>query len=145
MSGPRARGARLCPLDAIPDGGAKGVEVGEGPRGFGVILLREGDRVRAYLNRCPHQGTPLETFPDRFLDRTGRFLICTTHGARFRRRDGRCVEGPCLGAVLAGAAVRIEGGSVMLEDADGLAGIAADPLLFAASGTARKSFDKGRA
>jgi nitrite reductase/ring-hydroxylating ferredoxin subunit len=63
----------------------------------------------ADLNRCQHQGTPLETFPDRFLDQTGELLICSTHGARFRVRDGACVKGPCEGASLEAFAISIEG------------------------------------
>lgn len=103
---------QLCHVDNIPDGGAKGVEFGEGDRRKDVILLRRDGDVFAYVNRCPHQGTPLETFPDRFLDQTGELLICSTHGARFRVRDGVCVEGPCEGASLDPFEIRIQDGCV---------------------------------
>ena len=104
----------LCPLDAIPDGGAKGVELGEGADYVGIILLRRGDTVHGFLNRCPHQGTPLETFPDRFLDETGNLLVCSTHGARFCAQDGVCVAGPCKGKVLTRVALGLKNGSVTL-------------------------------
>ena len=52
----------------LPDGGARGVEVGRGRQALDLILLRRGNEVFAYENRCPHKGTPLETFPDKFLD-----------------------------------------------------------------------------
>ncbi len=106
----------LCALSDIPDGGAKGMEIGVGPQRLDLILLRDGNAVRAFRNACPHQGTPLETFPDRFLDATGQFLVCTTHGARFRVSDGVCVHGPCQGAALKRVPVRVAGGKVFLDE-----------------------------
>jgi nitrite reductase/ring-hydroxylating ferredoxin subunit len=108
----------LCKLTDIPDGGAKGVEVGRGADALDIILLLRGSKVFAYKNRCPHQGTPLETFPDKFLDQTGKLLICSTHGARFRVRDGVCVEGPCEGASLEPLVTHISDGHVTLAKAD---------------------------
>jgi nitrite reductase/ring-hydroxylating ferredoxin subunit len=61
------------------------------------LAVRRGDTVFAYENRCPHQGTPLDWMPDQFLDRTGRHLICATHGALFTLERGLCIAGPCLG------------------------------------------------
>ena len=90
----------LCRLDEIADPGARGfdLETGHGP--LSLIVVRLGQAVHGYVNRCPHQGTPLETFPDRFLSRDGTELICTTHGARFRAVDGLCTRGPCKGQKL---------------------------------------------
>ncbi|MDA7946353.1 MAG: Rieske 2Fe-2S domain-containing protein, partial [Hyphomicrobiaceae bacterium] len=93
-------------------GGAKGIDSGIGGVSEDLILLRRGGDIFAYVNRCPHQGTPLETFPDKFLDQTGDLLICSTHGARFRVHDGFCIKGPCEGASLAPVAIRIENGEV---------------------------------
>lgn len=107
---------RLCPLDDIRDGGAKGIDIGEGADRRGIILLRRGDNVFAYENRCPHMGTPLETFPDKFLNQTGELLICSTHGARFRVNDGACIEGPCEGQSLTGVRIEISDGQVLLSD-----------------------------
>ena len=107
---------RLCALAEIPDGGAKGIDAGTCGLTRDLILLRRADNVFAYVNRCPHQGTPLETFPDKFLDQTGELLICSTHGARFRVRDGFCVKGPCEGASLEPVAIRIEDGNVVVAE-----------------------------
>ena len=85
-----------------------------------LIVLRRGNQVFAYVNRCPHGGTPLETFPDRFLDESGDLLICSTHGARFQVSDGVCVAGPCKGAALRPVRVHVSGGSVMLSGAEPL-------------------------
>jgi nitrite reductase/ring-hydroxylating ferredoxin subunit len=81
----------------VPDGQARGVVLASGDD---IIFVRRGGVLYAYENRCPHQGTPLETFPDKFLNEDASLLICSTHGARFRIEDGVCVAGPCLGARL---------------------------------------------
>jgi nitrite reductase/ring-hydroxylating ferredoxin subunit len=70
--------------------------------------------VRGYVNACPHRGTPLEMFPDRFLDETRRQLVCSTHGARFRVEDGFCTLGPCRGSGLDPVAVEVRGDEVWL-------------------------------
>ena len=105
----------LCRLGGIPENGAKGVEIGEGPDTLELILMRRGSRVSGYLNSCPHRGTPLDTFPDKFLDQSGNFLVCSTHGARFRAEDGLCVWGPCKGASLAPVILRTVDGQVWLS------------------------------
>ena len=111
----------VCRLDEIPENGAKGVEIGGAEDGLDLVLLRRGTNVLGYVNSCPHQGTPLETFPGKFLDQTGEFLICSTHGARFRIGDGYCVWGPCAGKRLAPVRLRIESGMVWLDFDDAAA------------------------
>ncbi len=109
---------QLCLLSEIPDGTARGFEV-PGPDGpVALIVLRQGAAVRAYVNACPHVGTPLNIAEDRFFTRDGRYLLCRTHGARFRPEDGVCVSGPCVGAGLRPYAVSVS---------DGRLSTAADP------------------
>lgn len=117
----------LCKFTDLPDGGAKGVEVGRGADTLDPILLRRGCEVFAYVNRCPHRGTPLETFPDKFLNQTGKLLICSTHGARFRVKDGICVEGPCEGASLKPVRVYISDNIVTLSGAGSIRKSAQNP------------------
>ena len=85
----------LCRRDAIPENGARGfsVETPHGPRD--VLLACRNGRIYGYLNRCPHTGVNLDWVPDRFLDRSGEYLQCATHGALFRIHDGFCIHGPC--------------------------------------------------
>ena len=64
---------------------------------------------RAYVNRCPHAGTPLDLWPNEFLTEDGQHLICATHGAIFDPRSGLCVEGPCPGATLEPLVVETHG------------------------------------
>ncbi len=104
-------GTILCPFEDISDPGAIGIDR---QGGIGVILIRRGNILRAYINSCPHQGTPLETFPDRFLTRDGKELLCSTHGARFRIKDGLCTSGPCKGQALQQLAVANENGIIRI-------------------------------
>ena len=80
-----------------------------------MIALRRGDEVIAYRNQCPHRGTPLDIRPDDFLDHDGRHIVCSTHGAIFRKEDGYCLAGPCAGDRLEPIAVRVENGVVLVD------------------------------
>ena len=107
-------GVVLCRVDEIADGEARGFLVGEGIARRDVVLVRRDGALRAYVNSCPHQGTPLETFPDKFLKEDCSLLVCSTHGARFRVEDGACVSGPCAGKALARIACDVRDGVVVL-------------------------------
>jgi nitrite reductase/ring-hydroxylating ferredoxin subunit len=100
----------LCALDDIPDPGGKGFTLAGRPPFF---VVRTGDRVRGYINTCPHQGTPLDWKPDTFLTYDKSLIQCSTHWAKFSIEDGQCVAGPCLGKSLGSIAVRIVGGNVV--------------------------------
>lgn len=63
-------------------------------------MVRQGERVYGYVNRCPHTGAPLDWMPDQFLDAEGEYIICAVHGALFEIDSGRCVYGPCVNSVL---------------------------------------------
>jgi len=106
-------GTILCPLDDLPEAGARGFYFGAGSRTIGIIVVRQGDEVHGYLNACPHQMTPLEMFPDRFFTRDKRHLLCTTHGARFEPATGLCVSGPCKGAALKAYPLKVADGQVV--------------------------------
>lgn len=107
----------LCRVEEIPEGGARGFCFGSGPDFTAVVVVRRAGALYAYVNSCPHLGTPLDFLPDRFFDRDGRHLLCSTHGARFRVEDGYCVEGPCAGKSLRRAAIRVADGVLTLAGA----------------------------
>ncbi len=109
---------RLCRADELAEGEAKGFVFGEGSARIAVFVLRHGADIHAYINSCPHEGTSLEIFPDRFFDALERYLICRTHGALFRPEDGFCVAGPCAGKSLAPAPIQVADGTIWLEDSD---------------------------
>ena len=104
----------LCPLDDISDGGSAGFEIA----GKLVMAIRQGDTVFAYVNSCPHVGTPLDMWPGRFLTRDGEYILCATHGALFRIEDGHCVAGPCVGRGLTPIDARVVNGVVNIFNID---------------------------
>ncbi len=104
----------LCPLDDIADGGSAGFEIA----GKLVMAIRQGDRVFAYVNSCPHVGTPLDMWPGRFLTRDGEYILCATHGALFRIEDGHCVAGPCVGRGLTPIDAQVVNGVVNIFNID---------------------------
>lgn len=65
---------------------------GEEAEGF---VVRHKGRLHAYINRCPHAGTPLDWTPGRFFSPDNQWLVCQTHGAHFAPVGGDCVSGPC--------------------------------------------------
>lgn len=105
-------GRLLCRLRDLAESGTRGfAEIGDG---HGIFLVRKGDRVHGYRNRCPHTGAPLEWQPDQFLDLDGSFIQCAMHGALFRIHDGYCLRGPCAGQSLEPVEVRVEGDWIRL-------------------------------
>lgn len=105
----------LCALAAVPDGGSTCAPDPRQPAGShapDVVLLRRDGRVSAWLNRCPHRGTPLDMVPGRVLDPSGAFIVCATHGALFESDTGLCVAGPCTGDRLAAVPVEVRGDEV---------------------------------
>lgn len=100
-------------LEDLADGGLLEVEAEVDGVAESVILHRDGDRVRAWLNICPHAGRRLDWAPGKFLISSG-LLVCAAHGASFELREGACVGGPCRGDSLRGVAVTVVGGEVRL-------------------------------
>jgi nitrite reductase/ring-hydroxylating ferredoxin subunit len=111
------RRVALCLADELADGTGRGFRLGEGTAQVAVFVVRWRGALHAYVNACPHVGTPLDWLPDRFFDRGGDLLLCGTHGALFRPDDGVCVRGPCVGKRLAAAAIVVEHGMIMLAPA----------------------------
>ncbi len=109
---------RLCDRAEIPDGEARGFDLGRGAEPREVFVVREGARLYGYVNACPHIGTPLEFTPNQFLTAGGEYILCSTHGALFRIEDGYCVAGPCAGMRLAPLALTVDdSGAVLLDEA----------------------------
>lgn len=108
-----APGVALCALAEIEDPGAKGFMFREGDALFLGLVVRVGDEVYGYVDRCPHAGFPLGNIAGRYLTREGDLILCAAHGALFRRGDGACVSGPCAGRALTRWAVRLDDGLVV--------------------------------
>jgi nitrite reductase/ring-hydroxylating ferredoxin subunit len=107
----------LCELAELADPGAREFSVGAGEWPLRGFLVRRGEEVRAYLNRCPHAGHALNLRPDDFFTSDGTLLICRSHGALFEPSTGRCVAGPCAGMALSPIPVEVIDGRVRLAAA----------------------------
>jgi len=97
----------------LPDPGAKGFLFRAADKLFAGFVIRKGEAVFGFVDRCPHAGLPLAGFGDRFLTRRGDAILCANHGALFRVTDGVCVAGPCAGARLQSWPVRVLEGAVL--------------------------------
>ena len=93
-------GVKLGPLELIADGAARNfvLQIGEGF--FHGFVVRRGEQVRGYVDRCPHAGLPLAQKLDDYLTPAGDLIACSWHGALFDTDSGACVGGPCSGAAL---------------------------------------------
>jgi nitrite reductase/ring-hydroxylating ferredoxin subunit len=104
---------RLADLDA---GSARAFTLGEGAWPLRGFVVRSGEEIRGFVNRCPHAGHPLDLLPGRFLTPDGTLIVCASHGALFEKMTGYCVAGPCAGTSLKSVALEIRSGYVLLAD-----------------------------
>jgi len=82
------------------------VEVGEKK----IVLVRDGEAVRAYQGECPHAGAPLA---DGAV--CNGHLICPWHKAEFAVHDGHLCEPPALNA-LTRYATQVIGDQIHVDD-----------------------------
>lgn len=103
-------------LERLPDGAFAEVEVVLDGDAESLIVYRDGDHVRAWLNICPHAGRRLDWAPGQFLKSKDGHLVCAAHGASFELTGGECVAGPCRGESLRAVGVTVRDGAVWLGD-----------------------------
>jgi nitrite reductase/ring-hydroxylating ferredoxin subunit len=106
----------VCRFTELERQGARAFTIGAGDWPLRGFVVRMGDAVRGYVNRCPHAGHPLNLLPDRFLTPDGALILCSSHGALFEKSTGYCVAGPCAGRALTAVALEIRYGFVLLAD-----------------------------
>lgn len=90
---------RLCHIDELADGGSRGFD----PHGEGrdtLLVVRQAGSLHAYVDSCPHHGTPMAWRKDAYLNAAGDRIVCAAHGAQFDIASGICTLGPCLGQSL---------------------------------------------
>lgn len=108
-------GTSLVAFSQIDDGGFAEAEATIDGDAESLILHRNGDSVRAWLNICPHAGRRLDWAPGQFLKNREGHLVCAVHGATFELSGGVCVAGPCRGESLRPVAVVVREGKVFLD------------------------------
>jgi toluene monooxygenase system ferredoxin subunit len=94
----------IMPFDDLWIGEMLGVEVG----GVKILLLNVEDKVRAYLDRCPHRASLLS---EGSLE--GSTLICATHLWEFNALNGGGINPES--SRLIPFPVRIEHGKIYVE------------------------------
>jgi nitrite reductase/ring-hydroxylating ferredoxin subunit len=104
----------VCRLSDIAPHGVRAFTIGGGDWPLRGVVVRLGDAVCGYVNRCPHAGHPLNLLPERFLTPDGALLLCSSHGALFEKATGYCVAGPCAGRSLTPVTLEVSSGLVLL-------------------------------
>lgn len=105
----------LCAEADVPDGAARGFSINTGDVQQELFIVRRGNNLYAYLNRCPHTGVTLNWQPHQFMDLTGTVIQCSTHGAQFRIHDGFCTYGPCAGKFLTALTLMLDNGRIKIK------------------------------
>ena len=114
----------LCRIGDLADPGTQNAIIGEGEDELDIVVVKTQGTVHAYINCCPHQFIPLETFPNHFLTADKRYLVCSGHGALFELASGSCKKGPCEGQALQRLEVIERDGAVYLDESSSPAEIA---------------------
>lgn len=108
----------VCREEELLPGSVRTARLGHDADGLPIqaLLLRDDDgTVVAYRNLCRHLPIPLDGGTAELLTEDRRYLICGTHGATYRVRDGYCVEGPCEGMALQALTVRLAAGDLYVS------------------------------
>jgi nitrite reductase/ring-hydroxylating ferredoxin subunit len=103
------------PLADLPPGRTAKFRLSCGGRTLHGFVVNHDGGCHAWVNRCPHVGTPLDLWPNEFLTDDGREVICSTHGALFDPASGRCTAGPCAGDGLTRVPLRVDGADVVVR------------------------------
>jgi len=105
---------RVPGANLLAHGEAQTFSFRRGSRAEQGFVLRRGDQLVAYANRCPHWGVELDLGDARFYARDIDRIYCTSHGALFLPLTGECDAGPCAGERLESLALRVEGADVVV-------------------------------
>ena len=78
-----------------------------------AFLVNFRGEVHAYVNRCRHVPMTMDWVDNQFLDETGEYIVCATHGGLYRPDSGECVAGPPFGRILIRVPLRVDGDRVI--------------------------------
>ena len=118
-----APGTPLLHRDALQDGQVRMHQVpspdeADPKKAFGVLLLRSGERITAFANRCAHFGVPLAAKQEQLQFQPHTSITCNVHYARYRWADGVCDRGDCEGEALVPIPLHVDAdGMVRIGDA----------------------------
>jgi nitrite reductase/ring-hydroxylating ferredoxin subunit len=111
LPGAPAGGTALVPQDTLPDGQVTMHTLAsddDATPPFRLLLLRSGQMVTAFANRCAHFGVPLAAKQSQLIFVPHVSLSCNVHYARYRWADGVCEAGDCAGESLIPIPVQVD-------------------------------------
>jgi len=103
-----------CRVEELEPGRTLKFRLRCGARDVEGFVVNHAGGYRAWVNRCPHVGTPLDLWPNEFYTEDGAALVCSTHGAIFEPLTGHCTGGPCAGDRLGALPLRREGEALVV-------------------------------
>lgn len=106
-------GTVIAKISDLPNHGGKDVLYKSEAFQTNIFVQKSDDTIHVFENRCPHAGTPLNMFGEKFLSMDGKHILCRTHGALFDKSSGKCVGGPCKGMYLRAVAFEIRGNDII--------------------------------
>jgi nitrite reductase/ring-hydroxylating ferredoxin subunit len=109
-----AEGTYVAMLDEIADGSVQLYRFGSEDKPFRLLLMRSGQGLVAYVNRCAHFGVPLAETMRHLIFTPHQTLSCNVHYARYRWGDGACVSGECAGEGLIPVSLSVSDGKVLI-------------------------------
>ena len=101
---------KLCAIEEIDDCQSRGFDPFQCGRDE-VFVVRQGSKVFAWRNACPHpgyEGTSLPWRKNAYLNGGSNLIVCSGHGAQFDIVTGECLSGPCLGKALEKERVQVD-------------------------------------
>ena len=104
----------ICPLERVSDPGSYGFSLEFGGKHVNGFVVKRDGECFAYINSCPHTGSPLDWVEHQFLDLEGALIQCAVHDARFLIDTGECIFGPCPGDSLEPLPIRVDNGNIYL-------------------------------
>src|SRR5881409_113957 len=110
-----APGQWRCAAASVPPGRTATFRLECGGRSVSGFVVNFDGGYHAYVDRCPHVGTPLDLWPNEFFTDDGRALVCSTHGALYEPLSGRCTAGPCVGDHLTALPLALDGDTLVVR------------------------------
>lgn len=115
MNNPKLIDVDLGSLSELPDPGAREFSPPGSHFEDDYFVVRRDNRLACFSNVCTHMQQPLNWAPNRFLNKSGEYIVCPAHGATYDSLSGECRGGPCNGRGLRSWPVRVDNGRIIVR------------------------------
>jgi nitrite reductase/ring-hydroxylating ferredoxin subunit len=104
----------LCPIAMLPENAPKFFAFNaSSPTPFVYFVVKRGQRLDVFLNRCPHKDLQIGT-RDKKPSYSAGEVTCVQHKAVFSVDTGKCVRGVCVGRSMSRIEVETKNGEVIV-------------------------------